>query len=152
MLDRFETFATTVALMNRCVQRIKAREMDALRLKGTHVMCLYCLGKRQEGMTASQLCKACGEDKAAISRTVAELAKRGHVSLPQETDKRAYRAYIRLTDKGKETLAYINERVARALDAVGEVLDEKQREDFYQSMTKIAERLRRYTEELTPET
>lgn len=100
-------------------------------------------------MTASQLCKVCGEDKAAISRTVAELAVQGHVCLPQKTDKRAYRAYIRLTEKGKETLAYINERVERALDAVSEAMNEKQREEFYASMMRVAERLCRYTEALT---
>lgn len=63
MFDRFETFATTIATINRYVQKIKSMEMKTLGLKGTHVMCLYSLGKHPEGLTATQLCRLCGEDK-----------------------------------------------------------------------------------------
>ena len=76
MFDRFETFATTIATINRYVQKIKSMEMKTLGLKGTHVMCLYSLGKHPEGLTATQLCRLCGEDKAAISRTITELTEK----------------------------------------------------------------------------
>src|SRR5699024_11963085 len=41
--DRFETFVLTINRIYRCIQRIKDREMEALGLKGSHVMCLFQL-------------------------------------------------------------------------------------------------------------
>lgn len=148
MLDRFGTFATTIASIYRSIQKIKSLEMKALDLKGTHVMCLYFLGKEPEGLTASQLCRLCGEDKAAISRTVADLTRKSYVrnmdSVPSSPSKRAYRTRIVLTDKGVSSIAYINERVNHVLDMVGPDLDENQRNDFYRTLTQISDHLKKY--------
>ena len=148
MTDRFETFAMTISAINRCIQKIKAREMEAVGLKSTHVMCLYNLGKTEDGLTASRLCDICKEDKAAISRSVNELVKKGYVSLDMGEEKRAYRTKILLTPKGRETVKYINRRIELALDKVGEGLDEDQREQFYQSLSLIGENLHRYADAL----
>lgn len=148
MIDRFETFAMTISVMNRCIQKIKAREMEAVGLKSTHVMCLYSLGKTEEGLTAAQLCDICREDKAAISRSVNELVKKGYASLDMGEEKRAYRTKILLTPKGLETVEYINRRIEQALDAVGEGLEESQRELFYKSLSMIGEKLQRYADAL----
>lgn len=148
MLDRFGTFATTIASIYRSIQKIKSLEMKTLDLKGTHVMCLYFLGKEPEGLTASQLCRLCGEDKAAISRTVADLTRKSYVrnmdSVPSSPSKRAYRTRIVLTDKGVSSIAYINERVNHVLDMVGPDLDENQRNDFYRTLTQISDHLKKY--------
>lgn len=148
MTDRFETFAMTISAMNRCIQKIKAREMEAVGLKSTHVMCLYSLGKAEEGLTASRLCDICREDKAAISRSVNELVKKGYASLDMGEEKRAYRTKILLTPKGREAVKYINRRIELALDKVGEGLDENQREQFYQALSLIGENLQRYADAL----
>ena len=79
MFDRFETFVTTISTIHRYMQKIKSTEMKTLGLKGTHVMCLYSLGKHPEGLTATQLCRLCGEDKAAISRAITELTDKKFV-------------------------------------------------------------------------
>ncbi len=146
MTDRFETFAKTIAEMNRCMQKIKSREMAALGLKSTHVMCLYSLGKAEEGLTASQLCNICREDKAAISRSVSELAEKEYIYLDMPDEKRAYRTKIFLTEKGREAAAYINERVEHVLNVVGEGMSDSQREAFYESLFLIAGRLQRYAD------
>lgn len=145
MLDRFETFATTIVRINRYVQKIKSMEMSAVGLRGTHVMCLYSLGKAPEGLTAARLCEICGEDKAAISRTVSELVN-GQYITAGESGKRAYRARLRLTEKGRDTLTYINERVDCALDSVGEDLSDRRREDLYDMLAQIETQLRQYVD------
>lgn len=142
--DRFETFATAVAQINRCLQKIKAAEMDAVGLRSAHVMCLYALGKERAGLTAAQLCRTCREDKAAVSRSVNELAEKGYIRLEERPGGRAYRAKIFLTERGEDIVRYINGRVDRALDAVGEVLDDGRRSAFYSALTQIADRLERY--------
>lgn len=144
MQDRFETFATTITAIYRCIQKIKDRDMTALGLKGTHVMCLYILGKQPDGLTAAQLCDLCGEDKAAISRTVSELSEKNYIKLEVQPQKRAYRARIRLTEQGKKAIRYINDRINSALEAVGTGLNEAQRSEFYQALTHIADNLKQY--------
>lgn len=146
MFDRFETFATTIATINRYVQKIKSMEMKTLGLKGTHVMCLYSLGKYPEGLTATQLCQFCGEDKAAISRTITELTEKDFVRSEASREKRAYRARIFLTEKGKSTMDYINDRVNHAVDVVGNGLTDDQRETFYQALSLICDNLKIYIE------
>ena len=56
MLHRFEEFVTGITECHRYIQRIKAMEMTELGLKGTHVMCLFYMGRSPEGLTAGQLC------------------------------------------------------------------------------------------------
>lgn len=146
MFDRFETFATTIATINRYVQKIKSMEMKTLGLKGTHVMCLYSLGKHPEGLTATQLCRFCGEDKAAISRTITELTEKDFVHSEASREKRAYRSRISLTEKGKYSMTYINDRVNHALDVVGNGLSDDQRKTFYYALDLISNNLKIYIE------
>ena len=47
--------------------------MEKYGLKGPHAQCLLAMRRNPQGITASQLCTICDKDKAAISRTVAEL-------------------------------------------------------------------------------
>ena len=75
MLDRFHSFVAGIAECHRYIQRIKSAEMTEFGLKGTHVMCIFFLNRSADGLTAAQLSQQCGEDKAAISRTVAELER-----------------------------------------------------------------------------
>ena len=146
MFDRFETFATTIATINRYVQKIKSMEMKTLGLKGTHVMCLYSLGKHPEALTATQLCRLCGEDKAAISRTITELTEKDFVRSEASREKRAYRSRISLTEKGKYSMTYINDRVNHALDVVGNGLSDDQRKTFYYALDLISNNLKIYIE------
>jgi hypothetical protein len=73
MIQRFDAFVSGITACYKYIQRIKSMEMTEFGLKGTHVMCLYYLRQNPAGLTASQLCGLCAEDKAAISRTVSEL-------------------------------------------------------------------------------
>ncbi len=144
MLDRFETFSTTIAMINRCVQKIKTREMTSIGMKGAHVMCLYTLGKESGGLTASQLCIKCGEDKAAISRTIKELIKLKYIKHISSTGKRAYRTKLILTEKGKEALIFVEDRVNKALEVIGGNLKDDERKAFYSSLKLIAANLKQY--------
>lgn len=140
-MDRFETFLTTIALISRSIQRIKSQEMASLGLKGAHVMCLYNLGKHAEGLTGTQLSALCGEDKAAISRTTADLMEKGLIYSTQEGEKRAYRAKLLLTAQGQQAISYINTRVEAILDTASKGLTEEMRSRMYSALNLIAENL-----------
>ena len=139
MLNRFEDFVTGITECHRYIQRIKSMEMTEFGLKGTHVMCLFYLGRSPEGLTAARLCALCGEDKAAVSRTVAELEQLGHCT----RDDKKYRATLTLTDSGREIASRLNGLVAQWVTAGGDGLTDEERAAFYQTLGKIAANLRK---------
>ena len=143
MLHRFEEFVTGITECYRYIQRIKAMEMTELGLKGTHVMCLFYLGRSPEGLTAAQLCTLCGEDKAAVSRTIAELEQLGHCY--RITDGKKYRAPLKLTPSGQEVAQRLNGMVAQWVQAGGDGLTEAERAAFYATLGKIAANLKEST-------
>ena len=55
MIRRFEEFTSNISLAYKYVLRIKAYEMNSFGMKGSHVMCLYYIGKNPEGHSLSML-------------------------------------------------------------------------------------------------
>lgn len=144
MNQKFESFALTIAELNRLVQKMKEREMNELGLKASHTMCLYYLGCHEEGLTAAEMTKYCKEDKAAISRALAALEERELVirNIPEE--KRAYRTLYFLTEEGKYMVSQVNERIDYILEVAGEGLSEEQRDNFYSFAERILHNLNQY--------
>lgn len=94
MNQGFEAFVTSITQIYRCIQKIKAREMKALDLKSTHVMCLFQMQQHPEGLTAAQLSTLCGEDKGAVSRALSELEARGLAAFADQPGRKRYRTEI----------------------------------------------------------
>ncbi len=139
MIQRFDAFVSGITSCYKYIQRIKSMEMTEFGLKGTHVMCLYYLRQNPTGLTASQLCGLCAEDKAAISRTVTELKSRGYITTLSE---KAYRAMLTLTNAGLEVARRFDHLIEGWVTAGGDGLSDEERLDFYKSLATIAENLR----------
>ena len=139
MIQRFDAFVSGITSCYKYIQRIKSMEMTEFGLKGTHVMCLYYLRQNPAGLTASQLCGLCAEDKAAISRTVSELRSRGYITTLSE---KAYRAMLTLTTAGQEVARKFDRLIEGWVTAGGDGLTDEERSDFYKSLATIAENLR----------
>lgn len=139
MIQRFDAFVSGITACYKYIQRIKSMEMTEFGLKGTHVMCLFYLRENPEGMTASQLCARCAEDKAAISRTVSELRQRGYITSPS---KKNYRAPLLLTEVGREIAEQFDQLIQGWVTAGGDGLTDDQRMDFYNALAIIADNLR----------
>ena len=140
MENIFENFTITILKLNKLVQKIKNFEMREYGLKTIHVMCVYYLGSRPEGLTASELTKLTLEDKAAISRALKVLHEKGYVSY----DPNKYSAEIRLTDEGKKLANLISKKADKAVSAGSYDFTEKQRNSFYIQLLTIAENLENY--------
>ena len=104
MPGRFERFTVLISEIARRIHRIKTAEMEEFGLRGSHVSCLYYLA-RFGPMSAGELCERCGEDKANVSRTVAELRKKGMLTY-SATGKR-YQSPLELTDADWKYLSKI---------------------------------------------
>lgn len=141
MLNRFETFMTKMNQMNRSIQLIKNREMEKYGLKGTHVMCLYQLKQHPEGLTAKDLATLCGEDKAAISRTLCKLESKDMVFFTDVEGKKRYRTTLTLTNQGMQVCNQISEKIEELLHLQGDEISEQEREIFYKVFTSVADRL-----------
>ena len=91
MIDRFENFTAYIAQAHKLILKIKTHEMQSFGLKASHVMCLYYIGKHPEGLNAVELTTLCMEDKAGISKALAELKKKALIHSIQTNDSKIYR-------------------------------------------------------------
>ena len=145
MKDRFEAFITGVTVCYKYIQRIKTMEMTELGLKGTHVTCLFYLSNHPDVLTAAQLCQLCAEDKASVSRTVADLTARGYIA---KGSAKNYRAPLKLTAEGMEAAKQLDPLIDSWVLSGGDGLTEAEREVFYRSLSRIGENLRTRLEEM----
>lgn len=137
MIGKYELFSTFISSIYHDIQRIERTEMEKFGLKGPHVQCLLVLSRCPDGITAARMCELCEKDKAAISRTLAELEKEGLVCRMERNGSR-YRAMLVLTERGQETAKAVNEKVRLAVERAGEGLEDDQRQVFYQVLSLIA--------------
>ena len=147
MLKRFEQFSFSIALIYKCIQKIEREEMARYGLKGPHVQCLMAMRNCGEGVTAAQLCELCEKDKAAISRTVAELERKQLLV----REGASYRARLQLTEQGEKIAETVGEIVVRAVEAAGVGLTESDRQIFYASLERISSNLQQIAQQGVPQ-
>lgn len=140
MISRYETFSSSVACLYRDIQKIERLEMAKLGLKGPHAQVLLAMSRYPQGVTATELCEICEKDKAAISRTVAELEQQGLLSRKERNGIR-YRALLTLTQAGFLAAHGVSDKARQAVELAGAGLEDSQREIFYQVLAIIADNL-----------
>ena len=140
MIGRFEQFCTAIASIQHSIARIERVEMEKYGLKGPHAQCLLVMERNPAGITAAELCGICEKDKAAISRTLAELETAGMITRLDPNGKR-YRSRLYLTERGSTVARQVSDRVHQAVSLVSEGYDVKTREIFVQVLNMIADNL-----------
>lgn len=139
MKERFETFTVLINRISRNIRRIKNQEMAEYNLRSAHISCLYYL-YCANGLTATDLCERCEEDKATISRALDYLEDNGYLSCTSKNAKR-YKALLILTEKGTEVSKKIADKIDAVLEEIKDGLTEDERLAFYHSLSIISERL-----------
>ena len=137
MVSKYEIVSASASSIYHDIQKIERVEMARFGLKGPHAQCLLAMSRYPEGITAAQLCEVCEKDKAAISRTVAELEQAGMVLRSQRNGTR-YRANLTLTEQGNAAALAVKDRARLAVELAGDGLDDAQREVFYRVLALIA--------------
>lgn len=139
MKDRYETFTVLITKISRNIRKLKNQEMADYNLRSTHISCLYYLYS-SEGLTATDLCERCEEDKATISRSLGYLEKGGYIAYkPKEAKK--YKIPIALTEKGMEVGKKISDKIDHVLDEISIGLTEDERVTLYRSLNIISDGL-----------
>jgi len=147
MQERFEDFVTTVSTLYKQIQKLKNLEMQEFGLKGPHVMCIFHLSRQPEGLTASDLCRLSGVDKAAVSRSLGELEALGYIAYPQQQDRKKYKALARLTAAGEAVARRIRTLIDGFVEAAGRDNSPEEREILYGALHRISQNLARILEE-----
>ncbi len=137
MISKYELFSSSVSSLYHDIQKIERVEMANFGLKGPHAQVLLAMSRYPEGITAVRLCQICEKDKAAISRSVAELEQAGLLERTERNGIR-YRALLVLTDKGMEAARAVSDRARQAVEQAGAGLTDAQREVFYSVLDLIA--------------
>ena len=139
MKERFETFTVLLNRISRNIRKIKNQEMAEYNLRSAHISCLYYL-YLSEGLTATELCERCEEDKATISRALDYLETNGYLICETQSAKR-YKIPLVLTDKGITVGEKIAEKIDLVLDEISGGLTEEERLEFYRCLTVISDSL-----------
>ena len=139
MHERFETFTILINRINRNIRKIKNQEMADENLRSGHISCLYYL-YLTEGLTSTDLCEHCEEDKATISRALDFLETHGYLTCESKNNKR-YKSPLFLTDKGRDAGKKIADKIHHVLDEIGNSLTDEERMIFYRSLSVISENL-----------
>lgn len=139
MKERFETFTVLIAKINRNIRKIKNQEMAEYDLRSPHISCLYYLYSTN-GLTATELCERCEEDKATISRSLDYLEKNGYIVCRSQSIKR-YKSLLALTEKGTSAGKKIADKIDGVLERISTGLTEEERIAFYRSLSIISDGL-----------
>lgn len=139
MDHRFETFTVLIAKISRNIRKIENQEMADEALRSPHISCLYYLFS-SDGLTATELCELCEEDKATISRSLGYLESNGYLTCESKSAKR-YKSPLLLTEKGKAAGKRIADKIALVLSQISTALTEEERVAFYRSLSMISDRL-----------
>ena len=139
MKERFETFTVLINRISRNIRKIKNQSMAEYILRSAHVSCLYFL-YITNGITATELCEKCEEDKATISRAIDYLERNEYLTCQSKSAKR-YKSPLVLTEKGLLVGKKIADKVNGVLNEIGADLTEAERDEFYRSLTVISESL-----------
>lgn len=139
MENRFETFTVLVNRISRNIRRIKLQEMADYGLRSTHISCLYYL-YTSDGLTATEMCERCEEDKATISRALEYLETNGYLTCESQTAKR-YRSPLLLTEKGRAAGQVIAGKINHVLEKISAEMTEEERLTFYRCLNRISDHL-----------
>ena len=150
MLSRYEQFSFAISNIYRSIQKIEREEMERYGLKGAYAQYLVTLERFPKGLTASQLCEICDLDKAAVSRAVSEMERRGLLERDAE-NATGYRAKLYLTSAGHEAANFVNQRAQQAVNAAGGDLTDDDRKVLYQALESISTRLQNISREGIPD-
>lgn len=146
MENRYELLSGAISCMYHDIRKIERVEMARYGLKGPHAQCLLAIKKHPEGITAARLCEICEKDKAAVSRTLAELEEVGMIYRENRNGSR-YRSALMLTEQGEIAAEAVVEKVRMAVERAGIGFGEAEREVFYRVLALIAGNLHKLCKE-----
>lgn len=148
MIPRFEKFTSNISLAYKYIIKIKAHEMQEFGLKASHVMCLFFIGKSENGLNAGELVELCNEDKSGISKALAVLKDQGFIQTDDENGTKKYRTKFYITQKGTAIYSRIITAINSVIEKCTDGINEEDRTVFYNALERIVTNLINVYEEM----
>ena len=145
--DRYDQFCIFISSIAHSIQVIKKKALDEFQLRGSNVSTLFLLYRHPEGLTVTELTEYSREDKAAISRNVNELIRKGYARTEGEGE-RKYRTKVSLTQTGLIAAGKLKECICAAVTSGGDAMTEDVRKLFYECLSGIEKNLAEYVRQL----
>lgn len=139
MQNSFSRFSIGIYELSRYWYRIAGNEMRRYGLKGSFSVYFTTLYRFPDGITAGQLCKLTGRDKADISRAMTVLQKQGLVE--RDANGKTYRALLKLTAEGRKLAEQVCKKADSVMGHVGQGLTDEDRAVFYKVLDRINDNL-----------
>ena len=136
MINRFKEFNKGISTAYKHLIKIKSYGIKEFGIKGSHVMCLFNISEAENGLTATELCKLCSEDKAAISKALAALEEKKYIQFENGENKK-YRSKYFLTEDGKYVISKVYDKIFNAVSLGGDGVSEEERDIFYKTLGVI---------------
>ena len=136
MISRFKEFTKGISTAYKHLIKIKSYGIKEFGIKGSHVMCLFYISEAENGLTATELCKLCSEDKAAISKALSALEEKDYIQFENGENKK-YRSKYFLTNDGEYVISKVYEKIFNAVNFGGSGLSDEDRDIFYKSLNMI---------------
>ena len=139
---RFREFTVLLSNIGRVINKIKNYEMSKFGLKGSQVNCIFYLYGNEDGMTATELCNLCEEDKAGVSRALKDLEEKGYVECKTDENKKKYNSNLKLTPKGEEVAEFISGKINDIINYDKNYISDEELKSFYNTFNKIYDNLK----------
>ena len=139
---RFREFTVLLSNIGRAINKIKNYEMSKFGLKGSQVNCIFYLYGNEDGMTATELCNLCEEDKAGVSRALKDLEEKGFVECKSDENKKKYNSNLKLTPKGEEVAEFISGKINDIINYDKNYISDEELKSFYNTFNKIYDNLK----------
>ena len=142
MLTKFEEFSLGIHELYRSMHKNESVIMNKYGLRGAYVKYLVTMFRNPEGLTISQICEICDQDKAAVSRAVSELVGREFIWRDNPKGNH-YRAKLKLTERGTELTKEICKSGENIIEEAVSGLSDEQREEFFELMSLVSRNIHR---------
>lgn len=144
--ERFVAFSLLHEEIGKSIQRIKTEYMQRFGLRSGDALFLAMLDRYPDGMTAAALARACGVDKAVISRALPTLLSSGAVVYADAAAKsHGYRARLCLSERGREIVKEMRASSVSAVKTASDGIAGEEIAVFYRVLRAINQNLSEYT-------
>ena len=148
-MERFTAFTVNLSSIERSLYKVKSKKMTQYGLRATHLMCMLHINQTPDGLTPTEISRACAIDKAFVSRITIDLLAQDLIKINEKfNDGRKYRQKYILTERGYGIMKEIGEIIDRVITDISDSVTEDELKCFYKVLSVINDHIDIVSEEL----
>lgn len=129
--NRFLMFYQSFDTIVKAIKRMEMSYMREYGLRSVHMRCLIKIKESADGVSATELSRECGIDKALTSRILRELLEGGFIVARTHGEGKAYKKRFFLTEQSERITNDINNDIAKYIVAARGDTSEEDIKTFY---------------------